>query len=52
MTEGQSAQKGNPPANSLSGEIEISGNVPTRGVSPQPGQAELHGLSEPLRPAE
>ena len=29
-----------------------SGNVPTRGVNPQPGQAELHVLSEPLRPAE
>ncbi len=28
------------------------GNVPTRGVNPQPGQAELHVLSEPLRPAE
>lgn len=30
----------------------LNGNVPTRGVNPQPGQAELHVLSEPLRPAE
>lgn len=30
----------------------IAGNVPTRGVIPQPGQTELHGLSEPLQPAE